>query len=183
MDTGALVAALDRGVVAHAVIDTWEDEPGFSVELMERADLATPHIAGYSYDGKVRGTEMVYRGACGFLGVEPAWSPAALLPPPAVPLIALDAASARAAAGEGPAHDDEAALREIVRRVYDVEADDRGLRGAAASDRAVRGVQFDRLRKTYAVRREFAFSTVRLQNASPALAAAVAGLGFNVAGD
>ena len=59
VDTPALVEALDNGLVSSAVIDCWENEPEISLELLERAAIATPHIAGYSHDGKVRATQMI----------------------------------------------------------------------------------------------------------------------------
>lgn len=59
VDNAALVRALDAGLVSHAVIDTWEGEPAISPALLARADIATPHIAGYSRAGKVRATRMV----------------------------------------------------------------------------------------------------------------------------
>ncbi len=57
-DTTALINALDNGVVADAVIDCWEGEPAISTELLKRAIVATPHIAGYSREGKIRATSM-----------------------------------------------------------------------------------------------------------------------------
>ena len=59
VDTTALIEALDNGLVSEAVIDCWENEPEISLELLERAAIATPHIAGYSHDGKVRATQMI----------------------------------------------------------------------------------------------------------------------------
>lgn len=59
VDTGALIAALDSGQVHKAVIDVWEGEPDISRDLLRRAAIATPHIAGYSRQGKVRATRMV----------------------------------------------------------------------------------------------------------------------------
>lgn len=58
VDTPALVEALDAGLVHHAVIDTWEGEPALDSELLRRAVIATPHIAGYSLQGKIRATRM-----------------------------------------------------------------------------------------------------------------------------
>lgn len=58
VDTPALVDALDAGLVHHAVIDTWEGEPGLDPELLRRAVIATPHIAGYSLQGKIRASRM-----------------------------------------------------------------------------------------------------------------------------
>lgn len=56
--TGALLEAMDAGNVSHAVIDCWEDEPNISTTLLREATIATPHIAGYSLQGKVRATRM-----------------------------------------------------------------------------------------------------------------------------
>lgn len=59
VDTDSLIAALDSGKVSKAVIDCWEGEPAISTELLRRAAIATPHIAGYSHEGKVRASQMV----------------------------------------------------------------------------------------------------------------------------
>lgn len=70
VDTAALLAALAAGKVKDAVIDTWEYEPNISRELLEVAYLATPHIAGYSADGKANATRMSLEALCKFFGVE-----------------------------------------------------------------------------------------------------------------
>jgi erythronate-4-phosphate dehydrogenase len=56
VDTAALVRALDQGLVKDVAIDCWEGEPRISEELLKRAVVATPHIAGYSREGKIRAT-------------------------------------------------------------------------------------------------------------------------------
>ena len=58
VDTQALLAAMRCGQVGPVVMDTWENEPTPNAELLAQAYLATPHIAGYSADGKVCGTRM-----------------------------------------------------------------------------------------------------------------------------
>lgn len=58
-DTAALIDAIDSGQVSAAVIDCWEGEPVISQELLDKAAIATPHVAGYSHDGKVRATQMI----------------------------------------------------------------------------------------------------------------------------
>jgi len=168
VDTPALLRALESGRVSHAVIDCWEGEPDFSPALMEHCALGTPHIAGYSYDGKVNGTVMVYAEACRFLGVEPTWSPDALVPPAAVPEI------------EAQAGDDvQAVCRDVVKQVYSIEADDRPLREAAAMDASGRRDRFDALRRGYPVRREFPATRVSLTPGHPA-GKPLTGLGFRV---
>jgi erythronate-4-phosphate dehydrogenase len=59
VDNAALAAAIGAAQVSHAVVDTWEGEPAISPVLLERVAIATPHIAGYSYEGKVRATTMI----------------------------------------------------------------------------------------------------------------------------
>ena len=70
VDTASLLAALAAGKVKDAIIDTWEYEPNISRELMEVAFLATPHIAGYSADGKANATRMSLEALCDFFGRE-----------------------------------------------------------------------------------------------------------------
>lgn len=67
-DTAALLKAIGNGRVAHAVIDCWEGEPDISPELLELADVATPHIAGYSLQGKIRATNAMLRALSGEFG-------------------------------------------------------------------------------------------------------------------
>lgn len=64
VDSEALLAALDCGRVGAAVIDTWENEPHISRALLRRAYIGTPHIAGYSADGKVNADNMVLAALC-----------------------------------------------------------------------------------------------------------------------
>lgn len=61
VDTAALLRAMNRGMVSGAVIDCWEGEPNLNLELLEQAYIATPHIAGYSLEGKRRATAMAVR--------------------------------------------------------------------------------------------------------------------------
>ena len=161
MNTDALLAAMDTRIVSHAVIDTWEGEPTIRRDLLDRVDIGTSHIAGHSFEGKVMGTLMVYREACKVLGITPTWTPDALLPPPLVPEIAIDAA------GRSP----EAVLHDVVRRVYDIEADDCALRRDPKA--------FDALRKNYPIRREFHFTHVDVANDSAGLTDRLAALGFD----
>ena len=69
IDEAALEAAMDAGIVREAIIDTWEDEPRVRRTLLERAYLATPHIAGYSADGKANATRMSLEAVARHLGL------------------------------------------------------------------------------------------------------------------
>lgn len=166
-DTGALLRALDANV-GHAVIDCWEGEPDYRPDLLARADLATPHIAGHSYEGKVNGTAMVYRAACGFLGLPPEFSFG--LPPPPLPHWSADAAG-RA---------DEDILRGLALAVYDIEADSRRLKESCCADAAARAAAFDRQRGRYPVRREFSATKVTIENSTVKLREKLRGLGFGM---
>ena len=168
VDSDALLAAMGTGKVSHCLLDTWEGEPLCRRDVLERVDLATPHIAGHSFEGKAMGTVMVYREACRFLGVPASWSHEPLMPRPPVPEVRM------AVAGRP----DEAVLRDLVRRVYDIEADDARFRASAVPDDRERARLFDRLRKDYPERREFPSTRVILTGAGASLGRKVAGLGF-----
>ncbi len=168
VDTPALETAMDAGIVTQTVLDTWEGEPTFKRSLLDRVDLGTPHIAGHSFEGKVAGTIMVYEAACRFLGVKPSFSPEGLLPPPLVPELTVNASN----------RPDEDVLREIVKPVYDIEADDRRMRSIDGADTKRLATEFDRQRKDYPMRREFRYTRVTLEGARPELRDKVRGLGF-----
>ena len=163
--TDALLEVLGSRV-AHAVIDTWAGEPNYRADLLARADIVSPHIAGHAYEGKVNGTMMVYEKACQVLGVVPDFR--LQLPPP--PL--------HSGSGDAAGRPDEDVLRDAVLAVYDIMADDRRLRASCGTDAAARAKAFDRQRKEYPMRREFAATTVRLRNASAALRQKFRELGF-----
>lgn len=57
-DTAALIRAVEDGRICRPVIDCWEGEPKISDRLLRLAAVATPHIAGYSFEGKVRATQL-----------------------------------------------------------------------------------------------------------------------------
>lgn len=70
VDEEALEAAMDAGIVSEAIIDTWEGEPNVRRSLLERAFIATPHIAGYSADGKANATRMALEAVARYIGLE-----------------------------------------------------------------------------------------------------------------
>lgn len=166
-DNAALDQLLGERSDLAVVLDVWEGEPAINAGLLEKVDLGTPHIAGYSLDGKLRGTEMIYRAACEFLDVPVQWSAAAELPPgPALEL----------AAGAGLLQ----TVRAAVLQCYDVRDDDARLRQMLALPVAERAACFDRLRKEYPVRREFAQLMLPSGHMDARLQQVLAGLGFSV---
>lgn len=78
VDNKALVEAYDKNLVSDLIIDVWENEPNISLDLMKRCFIATPHIAGYSANGKVNADNMVVEALCKFFGKP---IPERILPP------------------------------------------------------------------------------------------------------
>jgi len=166
-DNAALDSLLAARTDLAVVLDVWEGEPAINAGLLEKVDLGTPHIAGYSLDGKLRGTEMIYRAACAFLDVPVQWSAAAALPP--APALELDGDAALLET-----------VREAVLQCYDVRADDARLRHTLTLPVTERAACFDRLRKEYPVRREFAEMELRAAHLDERLGQVLAGLGFTL---
>jgi len=165
-DGEALIEALDEGQLSACVLDVWEGEPDIDVELLERVFIGTPHIAGYSFDGKVNGTRQIYQAACRHLGVDATWDPRPLLPAPACPEVTVDGRAADA-------------LHTAVRAVYDIRRDDDAIRGLLSMTAAERPAAFDRLRKEYPRRREFFNTVATVDPPDAALMAQLSGLGFS----
>ena len=138
---GALLAELEKGHI-KAVLDVWPDEPALDRRLLEKTQIATPHIAGYSLAGKLRGTAMIYQAACGFLQVEPMCHSLAL-PTEELPL----------PAGFEQLNGLQQLCR-IIKSAYSIEQDDQQFRTAILPASQV-ATEFDRQRKIYAVRPEF----------------------------
>lgn len=168
VDNTALKAALADGSVRAAVLDVWEGEPAPDLDLVAAAAIATPHIAGYSFDGKVNGTRQVYEALCRALGRLPEWDPAPLLPPPDCPELLVDPRRA-------------GAVFEAVSTVYDISADDARMRGILSQEgREAQAAWFDRLRKEYPRRREFFNTRVQMAVPDSEMAGKLGGLGFAV---
>ena len=81
VDTASLLAALSEGKVKDAIIDTWENEPEINKDLLKAAYLATPHIAGYSADGKANASRMSLEALCKFFHIDASFE----IVPPALP--------------------------------------------------------------------------------------------------
>ncbi len=161
IDNQALLDVLNAGADLRVVLDVWEPEPDISLELLDKVLLGSPHIAGYSYDGKLNGTEIVYRALCNHLDTPPQASLAALVPSLAHNQLRVD--------DENQTVFDIA--RSLIKQVYDIVADDARLRETARSALAGEikfGEGFDNLRKHYPKRREFHNYQVHLEAVSDA---------------
>ena len=149
-------AALLRWVLdgrGTAVLDVWEDEPAPAQALVDAVAIATPHVAGYSLEGKLEATGRIHAALAHWLGRPPVDEPAPHVAPPDVSI------------GE----DGSRTLATALASTIDVLADDAALRRALAEagpGRAARAAAFERLRRGYALRREL--SAFRVSPACPA---------------
>jgi erythronate-4-phosphate dehydrogenase len=164
VDTQALKSLLQEGQNLTTVLDVWEGEPDIDKELLSLVDIGTPHIAGYSWISKVRGTDIVYKAACRFLGIEPVWQP------PAMPE-GMDNPNYVLTDSQDPLYD-------AVTGVYTVMDDDHRLRKITRAKDIHMGKHFDHLRKTYPVRLEFDQASVT--DTSGGTARTLKDLGFNI---
>lgn len=166
IDNSALREVLLEREDLQAVLDVWEQEPTVDVDLADLCVIATPHIAGYSLDGRQRGTAQIYQALCDFLGRPADVSLADLLPRPWLAGITLDADT-----------DPAWALAALSRSVYDPRRDDADFRRSLIGTVSEQRSAFDALRKHYPPRREIDSLKVRIEGQSPVLQGIVAALG------
>ncbi|UVK92060.1 4-phosphoerythronate dehydrogenase PdxB [Pseudomonas atacamensis] len=166
VDNVALREVLLEREDLQAVLDVWEKEPEVDPALAELCVLATPHIAGYSLDGKQRGTAQIYQAYCAFIGQPAAIALSDLLPATWLSEVSLHADS-----------DPAWALAMLCRGVYDPRRDDADFRRSLVGNVAEQRAAFDVLRKQYPVRREIEGLKVRIEGDAPRLRQIVAALG------
>lgn len=155
VDNAALLEALTKGTIGGAVMDVWEGEPAINWDLLDRVTLGTPHVAGYSSDGKINGTMMVYHAYCRFREIEPVWAPPDPPTAPApgsLPHFKFDATGT----------DFQTLAHDILTTLYDLPGDHARMRDILAVPKPLRPQAFDRLRRDYPHRREFAGTPVSI---------------------
>jgi erythronate-4-phosphate dehydrogenase len=170
VDNSALREVLLEREDLQAVLDVWEQEPLVDVALAELCVIGTPHIAGYSLDGRQRGTAQIYQALCAHLGQTPTISLDDLLPRPWLAQMTLDAET-----------DPAWALNTLCRGVYDPRRDDADFRRSLVGDSAEQRLAFDALRKHYPPRREIEGLKVAINGDSAVLRQMVAALGAALA--
>ncbi|QKJ36762.1 4-phosphoerythronate dehydrogenase PdxB [Pseudomonas sp. MPDS] len=166
IDNTALREVLLEREDLQAVLDVWEHEPSVDADLADLCVIATPHIAGYSLDGRQRGTAQIYESLCAFLEQPVAVRLSDLLPRPWLGGITLDADT-----------DPAWALAMLCRGVYDPRRDDADFRRSLVGTVSDQRSAFDALRKHYPPRREIDSLKVRIEGQSPALQQIVSALG------
>lgn len=126
---------------ALAVLDVYEYEPFVSAHLLSRLAIATPHIAGYTLEGKWCGTDRIYRAFCRYFGLMAQHRLEQFLPDNPYRFGDL-----LAAVKQGDT--------KKVRAFYDIKADDTRLRSSACQS-GITKETFDNLRKSYPLRRQW----------------------------
>lgn len=137
LDNQAALDFLQRNSYMDMILDVWENEPNLNVELAKKSLLATPHIAGYSLEGKIRGTYFLYQAVRQWLNKETGVSLKSLLP--------------HSKLWEKPKY--LADLHNSIKPFYDVKDDDLALRVVLECDELAKA--FDLLRKIYKNRLEY----------------------------
>ena len=161
-DSQAVYKARKAKGLSGLVIDCWENEPDLDLKLMNLADFGTPHIAGYSRDGKANGTTMSVQAISRFfeLGIDD-WQPRDV-ETPVNPIIKLD----------GKNQTEQMILAEAILLTYEIESDDRALRNKPRL--------FEKLRGDYPVRREFGSYSIRATNIDLQTIGKLRKTGFNI---
>ncbi|WP_430811494.1 MULTISPECIES: 4-phosphoerythronate dehydrogenase [unclassified Carboxylicivirga] len=160
IDGTALKAALQKNEIGAAVLDVWENEPNIDPTLLELVWVATPHIAGYSQDGKARGTALSVQALSRFFHLgRDNWEPGNL-PAPEQEIVPLH---------EGEEREEEQIARAIL-HTYPLRNDDANLRNQPED--------FENLRGSYPVRREFHAYTLPAAIRDTALITKLKALGF-----
>lgn len=139
VEEAALIAD-NKATKRQVVLDVFEHEPVISTEVLDLVSLVTPHIAGYSLEGKARGTQMIYEAFCQHFGFAINKQFESQLPE-----------CTQYFAGQ----DLKTALKQHLNKIYDIQRDDTNLR-ACLKQGKVDQQAFDHLRKTYPLRREWA---------------------------
>lgn len=164
VDEKSLLEQKDR--FGGIVLDVWESEPSINTEILKIVDIGTPHIAGYSFEGKIRGTKMIYDAACAFFFVKPVWNPSKNYFSEIIKEI--DISSFAKPIGSS------------VHSAYDICQDHMLLSGIIDIDKSEQGRYFDDLRKKYSFRREFTHYLVKHSPDQKREAAIISELGFPV---
>ena len=149
------------------ILDVWEGEPLINIDLLQKVLISSPHVAGYSLEGKVNGTKMIYDALCRFTNQLSDWEPKM----PTVENNIIDVATVKNL---------EEKLHMIFRQVYNIETDDYKMREMIKMDNDSRAAYFDKLRKEYLLRREFTNYTILVEETDKQLKGILEAFRFNI---
>jgi erythronate-4-phosphate dehydrogenase len=166
IDNYALLNIIDKKQL-KVVLDVWEGEPQINTELLQKVKMGTAHIAGYSLEGKVNGTKMIYDSLSKFTNSKSDWIPR--LPEVHYNEIELPSTGTN-----------QEILHFIFNQVYNIKNDDSLIRKLPTIKKDERRTYFDELRKKYPVRREFGNYTIKFENDDRGLSNLLRKLGFKI---
>ena len=169
IDNQALLQVLKTDNSFTAILDVWENEPAINVDLAREVLIGTPHIAGYSLDGKVAGTEMVYRSLCQVMGLPTRHSAGQFLEEPSLSKMSFTSNA-----------DIDWSIHTAIRACFDVRHDHSLLQRSLNLSEGERQLAFDMFRKNYRCRREFSGIKIQLKQVDSELHTKFKALGFNV---
>lgn len=170
VETTALKDALDSGHLLTAVIDVWENEPNIDSELLEKVFIGTPHIAGYSLDGKVNAIKMVYEAACKYFNQPIQWDPSNELQK----ITWLGRLKTEVVV------DNKTSLNQIIKNNYDILEDHEKMTVLYKLPKSQQGVYFMGLRTSYPIRREFFNTKIHIHKERSNLKNILEALNFKV---
>ncbi len=169
IDKSALKNLLKKNTDLSVVLDVWDNEPRIDTELLAHSAIATPHIAGYSFDGKICATEMLYKQVCQFFNRQDEWKP--------LNVCSGAEFSELRVADEMDEYD---AVQFSVLANYDVRSDSASLSRMLKINRDQQCQYFDELRKNYPIRREFPSIRIDIHANRSALIQKLTQLGFTI---
>jgi erythronate-4-phosphate dehydrogenase len=149
LDNKALLNLIDKKHF-KVILDVWEGEPLINTDLLQKVLIGSAHVAGYSLEGKVNGTKVIYNALCKFTKQQNDWEPI-------LPTLENDVINGSSV------KDFEEKLHLIFKHIYNIETDDSEMREMIKMDNDSRAAFFDKLRKEYSLRREFNNYTILIE--------------------
>ena len=169
IDESALIDFIGVNKGVSLVLDVWKNEPLININLLKEVCIGTPHIAGYSLDGKLNATRMLYIQACEFFGRDKS----------NVDVQTYSLTGTREFFPDINLDENEL-IKFAVLSHYDARSDGAALKMMLDLDNSQRGIYFDQLRKNYPVRREFPATRIHLNPNQSGIAEKLQALGFMV---
>ncbi len=160
LETNAVKDSVKAGMIEGLVLDVYENEPFPDLELIQMADIATPHVAGYSMEGKIMGSTMTVRAVSNYfnLGIND-WKP----------IVNRDV---KGLTVKCTASGDQKVIYDLMKKIYDVEHDSDALK--QSPDR------FEMLRREYRFRDENSNYRLQADNCDQKVIDCLVGLGFQI---
>ena len=149
------------------VLDVWENEPDINIDLLNKVIIGTPHIAGYSLEGKINGTKMIFDALADYLNLNISFN--FTKEAPTNSLLSFEKSETI-----------EKDLDQIVSKIYPIGRDDKLMRKMLNMSREERIKYFDLLRKDYPIRREFNNYRIELKNFDGKTKNILTNLRFNI---